>query len=518
MRRKSFADITAYMIYAYLIFMMTAVPLYMKDGYNEIGEAKYWLFFYGTIIFISAVAVSFVIHMMLHVCEHTAWNLADVLMLLFTILTVVSYILSPVSGKSMTGEDGWHMGLLTQLLISAVYFIISFSGKELLENKRLGRITYLISIAVMTFISVIIVMNRFGFRLPGTGESDSTFISTMGNNDWYMGFWSVTSPLAIIVCIVKKNKDRIEQVISYAAVYMSLLSALLQGSESIVLPMVAVSVFLLIISAGQEEYAGEIANVLYIGVGVAATIRVLAIIFPLMLNYYSAVTRFLSRSDIMIVIFIVMTAAVFVSPFICKKKIRPAAARFIARGGIYFIAAISAAAVICIVLIIVNTVTGGIRPIADIAIFRFNDDWGNSRGFIWKISWNAFTDSSFIRKMFGSGPDGFAGYMYGDAGTSQKLFLRFGNARLTNAHNTIMTMLIDNGIAGTSVFVLFFLNLLGKACRDMKKNPILYVCIASLIGYVSCNITGFHTVLNTPYAYIVMGITACVCKCTDGHV
>ena len=157
MRRKSFADITAYMIYAYLIFMMTAVPLYMKDGYNEIGEAKYWLFFYGTIIFISAVAVSFVIHMMLHGCEHTAWNLADVLMLLFTILTVVSYILSPVSGKSMTGEDGcldciysffipvsgksmtgedgWHMGFLTQLLISAVYFIISFSGKELLENK-----------------------------------------------------------------------------------------------------------------------------------------------------------------------------------------------------------------------------------------------------------------------------------------------------------------------------------------------------------------------------------------------
>lgn len=520
MKRKPLTDIIAYLIYCYLIFMMTAVPLYMKDGYDGIGEAKYRLYTAGTIIFVVMAGTIILISVSKSYITGNAvrsgkTSLCDVMMVLFTLLAVISYIISPVTGKSLTGEAGWHMGLLTQLLMSAVYFIISFGGAALEEHKKLIRSAFIISGAVMTIISVIIIMNRFGFVLPGTEGCESSFISTIGNNDWYVGFWSVTSPFVIIACVIGADNEKMTgKMILYAEVFASFLSAFLQGSESVLLSLAAVLVFLLLISADRSEYAKETVTVLYIALGAAAAVRLLAFLLPLKLNYYGTVTVFLSRTMIATDAFIIVTVIMTAAYLIFHIRANETAGRVLGRYGIYIAALMCSAAVICAVLIAVNTMTGGIRPVAGRSFFTFDDDWGNSRGFIWKNSWEAFCNGTPVRKMFGSGPDGFAGYMYGRCDTAQRLYERFGNARLTNAHNTFITMLIDNGIIGTSVFILFILSLIRDCCSSRRSSKVIYICIASVTGYISCNMAGFQNVLNTPYAYIVMGIMSCAIRCT----
>lgn len=512
-KKPSISDIYRYVIYAYLLFMMTAIPLYMKDGYDGIGDAKYNLFICGTTVFMAVSAFFYVIGMScsaysksMHRGSKIKVFMPDVLMLLFAIMTIVSYRISPIWDRTVTGEEGWHMGLQTMLLLASVYFAISFSNMKPRSIEL--KVIYGISVLVLTFISVLVILNRYSFYPLGIKQADPSFVSTIGNIDWFAGFWSITSPAVTAGYVVIPRKNKAVSFIMSAAVWISFLSVYVQGSESAMVSFAVTLIIMILFASDREAFADRAAYLLFIALGAAASVRVLYIIIGERLNYGGAVITFLSGSSVMLILF---AAAVIIAAADHGRHMP--IGRFLSRYGIYIGMSAAAATVIYVILTVLNSaVPGGIKPVDGMSAFRFDDEWGNSRGFIWRISLKAFGEASPAVKLFGAGPDGYAGFVYGIPDISPELYMRFGSSRLTNAHNTVLTMLIDNGIIGTFLFAAFIICLLKRAVRARKCRTGLYICITAALSYIACNMTGFQDVLNTPYAYICMGIAACCCR------
>ena len=63
-----------------------------------------------------------------------------------------------------------------------------------------------------------------------------------------------------------------------------------------------------------------------------------------------------------------------------------------------------------------------------------------------------------IRKLFGAGPDCFACCAYAMPELSDMLYRYFGSARLTNAHNELLTCLVNTGIFGFIFYLGIFVS------------------------------------------------------------
>jgi hypothetical protein len=97
MRRSTLQVLLRDIIYAYLFVMLVVSPVYMKDGYNGLGDAKYLIFRWATALFAAAAGTVYVL-MAVPVRgenrEKKEIGLPDILMLVYLAVTLVSYLFS----------------------------------------------------------------------------------------------------------------------------------------------------------------------------------------------------------------------------------------------------------------------------------------------------------------------------------------------------------------------------------------------------------------------------------------
>lgn len=124
-------DAAQFLTGCWMFLMLTIFPLYFGNKYHEIGGYKF-SFFSGTstlILFPAAVLAVVVLlgKMMKRDCGE--WkkeiSLADIGVLLYMGASVISFVLSDFRTDAWEGVSGWNMGLRTQLLMGASYFLIS---------------------------------------------------------------------------------------------------------------------------------------------------------------------------------------------------------------------------------------------------------------------------------------------------------------------------------------------------------------------------------------------------------
>ena len=105
-----------------------------------------------------------------------------------------------------------------------------------------------------------------------------------------------------------------------------------------------------------------------------------------------------------------------------------------------------------------------------------------------------------------SGPDCFAVYIYEVPELAEKMVDRFGDLRLTNAHNEWITVLVNTGMLGLFCYAGTFLTAFIRFAGRASKEPLLYVCAVAVLTYTAHNMVSFQQVLHTPYLFIVLGI------------
>lgn len=82
----------------------------------------------------------------------------------------------------------------------------------------------------------------------------------------------------------------------------------------------------------------------------------------------------------------------------------------------------------------------------------------------------------------------------------------FGDNRLTNAHNELLTSLVNIGITGTIFYFGFFLSSMIRCLKEAGKKQYLLIPAGCIFCYLIHNTVSFAQVLNLPYIFVIVAM------------
>lgn len=495
----------------YFIVMAVVYPYYAPGGYLRIGEAKY-IFFRNVTLAVMAAMLAVVLCTIIrrpgfltdyyHRMSVTDWSAYG-----YFVAVMLSYLTSAYKKEAFWGAEGWYMGTVMQMMLVLLYFF--FSRYFVCRGGCLA--LWMLAAAGVFILGI---LNRYSIYPIVMEGQTPVFISTLGNINWFCGYWSVTAPIGITLYWCSEKRWQRAAAGLYSIVAM--LAGVVQGSESAYLVFGAVFLALLLFSLHDVQ---RLYRWLELGMLFAAGCqlgRILRYLPGFRMNYGSDANRGgplvmerLTDSNVTLWVLGILLAGYAVLKLWGRKK-----------GVVIWIPIV--VLVFCIGLW-GRTMTGGSlhdeadRSVSgqdmvfdegrdDSQIKWFSDDWGNGRGTAWNCSMEAYRGLDTLHKIFGVGPDCFAAYIYEVPVLAGRLVERFGNERLTNAHNEALSILINMGALGLLCYVGFVGSALVRYNKNAGRKPILYVCVICLLAYTVHNMVSFQQVLNTPYFFILLGM------------
>ena len=239
------------LVYGYLVILFAGLPLYMQNKLVMIGNAKY-LFFRNTTLVLGAFVVLAVLWQGIRGERKTKrmWKKTDVFMLLYLVSAIFSYGISPCREDVLLGYPGWYMGLVTQGLLVGIYFAVSryYDG---------SRSIWWIAGITAGIVTLIGLLNRLDIDVLGTfrgmenGEWNRTqLLSTIGNNNWYAGYISVTAGISLAAAYMGKRQGR---VLGMLGSFLFLASAITSNSTTAIMAVCGLSLLLFLVSLRQRS-------------------------------------------------------------------------------------------------------------------------------------------------------------------------------------------------------------------------------------------------------------------------
>ncbi|MCR5676317.1 MAG: O-antigen ligase family protein [Lachnospiraceae bacterium] len=446
---------------AYLFVLIPVLSFYMKDGYRDLGNAKFEAYRLVSLPFIVPLFLCAVIRLVKagRAKLSKRFCLTDAAALSYAFFLTCSHLLSFDRTESLWGTTGWHLGWLTELLFIAFYFFARLFPVRL---KPVAFIGCLCAGAVL----LLAITDRLGLPILPFRGFDYSFVSTIGNVDWYCGYLAMACAVACAVLLrrddarsVKENpvrKNALSMTGRVGALLLLLLvdlSAISQGASAgliilgISIPaMLAFSAFRSETGRGPRFFRGIFALLLLL-------IFCGILLLPLFWSEPSATIRLFQWID---------------------PAARLDRSRFTS------------------------------VPL----ITHASDEFGNGRGAIWRISWELWRELPLLRRLFGIGPDNFAVYAYASPHINLLVTTAFGAARLTNAHAEMLTVLIDEGILAAVSWSVFMLSACVKLCARLKqpRNGLTLAALFAMVTLGAVQAVTFRTVSATPMLYILIGM------------
>lgn len=83
---------------------------------------------------------------------------------------------------------------------------------------------------------------------------------------------------------------------------------------------------------------------------------------------------------------------------------------------------------------------------------------------------------------------------------------KFGTARLTNAHNEWLTILVNTGVLGLIGFGGMMVSGMRDFMKKGRENPIVCACGFCLLAYTVNNIFSFQQSMSVGTIFVIFGI------------
>ena len=534
-------DICRGIVMAYFLVMALIYPFYAPGGYTLIGDVKYEVFRNISLTTIAVVAVVILAAILCRRDRH--WlvkyyqnmSVTDWFAYGYFITVMLSYLGSAYKEDALWGVEGWYMGTVTQMIFVLLYFFFS----RYFYHSRGWTEVWLAASAVVFLLGI---CNRYSvYPIVMEGQTD-TFISTLGNINWFCGYWSVAASIGITWYWCSAGG----WVRLPAGIYsmIAMLSGVTQGSDSAYLVFAAIFIVLFLLSFHNGHKMYRFLELCMMFVVSCRLGRVLRYIPALEYNYGPAdggsrITAALLDGNgtlwglaILILCYGLLRGLDRSSYIITGSKADGSASTSIRRllRGSYMrkhwqkgIVAVGVSVVLLCVVTAYLFQNGilYVREAAETAeeesgfLLIFSDDWGNGRGAAWNCGIDAYRNIDILHKAVGIGPDCFADYVYDVPKLAEKLADSFTNQRLTNAHNELLTQLVDVGAIGFLCYMGLFMSAFLRCMGRADKQPVLYMYAVGILAYAAHGMVSFQQVLNTPYIFIVMGIGERFCRITS---
>lgn len=502
-----------YLCAFWAIVLAFAVPLYMKDGYYQIGTAKYNAYAHVVVYGMPVLLVLTVLYIVFSAKEKgitlqgfkNIWadmSVTDRCVLGYLLVVLVSYLFCGQWKEAFWGYNGWYMGLFSQLSFVLIYFIFSRFMKD-------STLVLSVLCAVSTYVFVVGILHRLLIDTVGTYTSltdyyKTRFLSTLGQASWYSSFMTVILPLGMFAFWYFKNY--ILRAIAGVFLLISFMTMVTQNTDSAYFGFLAATMVLFHVSVKHAKSMRRFFEVMLLFALAPKCMWLLLKKYPNEIMVWDAISELLvfdARIWILSVLCIVM---IIVFALLEKKAIYPEKAMRILRTVVYcLLGGLIAFWVVMLVWSANGQLPAALESLANkIPYLRWDKTWGNNRGFTWAFTMQMYADMNIKEKLIGVGPDCYAIYAHGNY--TDLLKEQWSGSILTNAHNEWMNMLINTGLFGAVSYLGVFVTALVRFVKNSEEKPVLLGMAACIAAYMAHNLFCYQQVLCTPFVFLFMAI------------
>lgn len=506
-----------FVLAATMAAMCIAVSFYAKEGYNQIGNAKFAAYRAVMVAGFSVFLALGAVLLFWWLCgrrrgqapfEGTGllqkgWkpSVTDGFALAYLIFATVSVVSGGFYVDARWGSFGWNMGWMSQLSFVLIYLSVSRFGKyyQGVLAAYCGSAFVVFLIAILHRLQI----DPIGFYEGLADYQTAQFLSTMGQATWYASYLVVALPVGIAVFLFsEKNAWRVLGGIYTAVGFASLVT---QNSDSAYFALAGFMLVFFLVCTGQRETLNRFVEVCTLFFAAGKVMHFLMRIHPNPELEYDFFTKIVLESGFT---WILLGLCFFFSVLLYIRRNRPYSAvrmRLVGR----VVVALAAVAVLTAAGLIVlqsrGLLPGGLSGLLGVvSYFNWNDAWGNGRGRIWSFAVRVFAGESVVHKIFGVGPDCFSSYA--ELVHGEEVRLLWGDKMLTNAHNEWLTMLINTGILGMTAYMGIFVTAIGRFLKAWQQDYLLAGVAASAVSYMAYNFFCYQQVCCTPFVFLLLGM------------
>ena len=491
-----------YLLYFYLLCLLTLFPLLEHDGYYDILVVKAYFFYISTAVFLSSFLI------ILAFSPLKSGKKTDVLYKKkndFPILCLmgslfISFFLSPDLHSSFWGTDSRYTGFFV-LFVSCILFII-YSHNTIMPSCLLF-FPYLAA----CFIEIIAWFNHLGYNpfllCPTYLDSGSQFISTIGQRNCFATYTSMILSLSLPLSIFGSHKFKVPLYFLDFLCFLGIFSA---SSDSGF--VVAGILFLIILWFSMLSHSAfRRWAFMFFLFGCANTMNTLFV----NLRYYIAwdpegiSALFYTHDKLSMFLFIFLPlllmgpCSLYISRCTQKKLL-------VIRTSFYIILclAIFLSVILCIILPSICTYKEARSIFGRLTKYiYFREKWGTDRGLIWICAIRTFSGMPLYRKLIGIGPG-----MFRTAAEHYDLSMLYNNldGYLIDAHSEFLQYLITTGILGFSSYLSCFIWFLCRFYKCKSAKPLLSICGVSFTAafLIQASVNNIHIYIE-PVAFTLLG-------------
>lgn len=487
------------------VAIMILVPLYMKDGYYEIGQCKYDMYWGITVLLFPVLLIFTVIYFALQRKEISVkalgklFTFTDIAVLFYFVCTLISFFLCNYKADAWTGYAGWNMGLYAQISFVLLYLFTSRYARD-----------YKVILTVLLGVSVIVilfgVLNRFVIDPLGVYDGIPEFyrvqfLSTLGQTSWYSSFLCVVLPIGIYAFWKSEKKSTL--IVTGCYILLGFMSLVTQNSDSAYFAFATMMLVFLWYSLDEWKKTKRFFAIIFLfglsaklvqGISFFTDESVIVQLDKLSLSLINGIFPWILMAVcVLCIVSASLQEKVKAYPV---KRIKIFRNIFFGVCGVGFCAAV--------ILLILSAQMGENVPWASVPYLLWNEHWGNARGFTWEISWKMFVEMDLPDKLFGVGPECYPYYAYENY--KEIVDQKWSGSVLTNAHNEWFNAVINYGIVGAVSYLAIFITGIARCIKRAKLIPEMVMVIACIVAYVSHNFFCYQQVLCTPFVFIILGI------------
>lgn len=500
---------------AYLFIVFCLYPFYLKDGYTDVGREKFNFYKVMTIGGFSLILPLVLACILFRIKENIGkgggigrifgrvrFSATDWAAAAYGVSAVISYIGSDFKEVALWGEKGWNMGLMAQLAFVVSYFLVAHFWEY--EEKLL--LAFMAAAAVVFSLGLLNRFSVFPIEIQG---ANSSFLSTLGNINWYCGFWSVLFPVGFV--LYWAGEEIWQRLCGFLCTLAGIATGVSQGSNSAFIVFAGLYFFVFCLSFRSISRMKRFLELTVLFCAVCQGLRLWRILRPDSFDYYSGTwSDWITYSRITLFLLVPLCIIYLLFCLAGRKKGMDMKNFRIVRQIVVLVAAVAAG--VYIFLLVLNTrVEGGIRFMGKLSSLVFSEHWGSARGATWSAGMEIYRNMHGWRKLAGAGPDCFAMYLYTLPDLAKSVTKQFDGARLTNAHNEWLTVLVNQGLLGLLCYAGIFCSAVWRYVRLAEKaadgrGKYLYIFGLSAFAYTVHNIVSFQQILSTPFVFLMLGM------------